>query len=578
MPEAKSSEETERQELLEALQRLEASRPDKIGLAGDLISTGVGVAGGVAASGTLASAAGMTTIFGSSTLGGALGGVFVATTPVGWVVGAGLAGGALAYGATRLIRSGEASDHSLKSLYSRLKAKLPSRVAAPQSVAGDVPVEQYEIEDEDAYYDFIARLTVAVDARELKPERAERLLAVVTSGEMKPEEAVQGLASSATSLESGSESFASKWFTMNTYREMLDQAISTEVDPELDRLDQYLKQNVPRVWLLGKTGAGKSSLVAEFTGQSDVEIGNGFQPCTAGLTQYAYPVDQPILEFLDTRGLSEAGYVADSDIETASEHAHAIVVVIKVDDPEQSAVWDALSKLDKSAKQRVVAVYTLSHGQILNDEVERAVRNLHKQLIKRVKAEVRFVVVDFPSRTNVDQLRECLAELMPSADVFLRDTIAATHEEEVYLNHRAKVLWHSGAAASADIVPGVGLVAVPGIQLKMLYQLAEAYGLDWGKREITEFISCLGAGFSVSYGSKVMVTQLGRLIPVWGQTIGQATAVALSFGLTFALGRAACYYMYRKRNGQEVDNMALETLYREALKRENLEMRTIEQQ
>lgn len=361
-----------------------------------------------------------------------------------------------------------------------------------------------------------------------------------------------------------------RWLTLDTYRDLLKGVVNSDADPDLDGLEAYLREHVPCIWLLGKTGAGKSSLVAEITGQSDVEIGNGFEPCTGGIVRYQYPKEQPIMEFLDTRGLSEAGYVADEDILEASRQAHAIIAVVKIDDPEQSAVLQTLSKLGKAQRDHVLVVYTDSFGVNDEQEVERALNHLHRHFTRKLQADLPFVHVDFPTQKNVDQLREQLAQMMPAVELFLRKAVAGNHEERVFLNQRERILWHAGAAGSADFVPGVGLVAVPAIQVKMLYQLSEAYDLNWHSQEILKFIGALGTSFSIGYGSRVLVTQLGRLIPVWGQTIGQASAVAVSFGLTFALGRAACFYMYQKRHGKEVDTEQLKHVYTQALKRENL--------
>lgn len=569
------SGDTERQELVAALRRLEEARPDKIGLAGDLVNTGFGVAGGVAASGAIAAAAGTTTILGSRTLVGSLGGVFLASTPVGWVIGAGLAGGALAYGATRMIRSGESADQTRQTLLQRLKARLSREAKAELLVAEDVPVRQFEIEDKDSYYAFVAVLRRSVESGNIETERAKRLMAAVTSGDLSVVEATELLGPREPQEDKVSNGFG-QWLTLDTYRKLLEQALSSDADVNLDKLEDYLQEHVPCVWLLGKTGAGKSSLVAEITGQSSVEIGNGFEPCTGELTRYQFPAEQPIIEFLDTRGLGETGYVADADVQEASGHAHAIILVMKVDDPEQASVMDVLTRLNKASRKRLIAVYTASHGGLDPAEAERAVAHLHKTLTKKMRRDVPHVFVDFPSQTNVDRLRELLADLMPSAEIFLRQTVASTHEEQIYLAQRTRILWHAGAAASADFVPGVGLIAVPTIQLKMLYQLAEAYNLTWGKQEVMEFLGCLGAGFSLAYGTRALLTQLGRLIPVWGQTIGQATAVTLSFGITFALGRGACYYMYQKRNGADVDQEQLKQVYERALRRENLGVQTNE--
>src|ERR1700687_3287022 len=61
----------------------------------------------------------------------------------------------------------------------------------------------------------------------------------------------------------------------------------------------------PVVWLLGKTGAGKTSIVAALTGDPRAEVGEGFEPCTRTAAFYGVPPEAPLLRFLDTRGLGE---------------------------------------------------------------------------------------------------------------------------------------------------------------------------------------------------------------------------------------------------------------------------------
>jgi polynucleotide 5'-kinase involved in rRNA processing len=40
------------------------------------------------------------------------------------------------------------------------------------------------------------------------------------------------------------------------------------------------QQIAPVVWLIGKTGSGKTSIVATLTNSDRAEVGNGFAPCT----------------------------------------------------------------------------------------------------------------------------------------------------------------------------------------------------------------------------------------------------------------------------------------------------------
>lgn len=97
-------------EYIEALERLKKSPRDRIGILGDLGVTAIGAIAGSAAAGSVAGAAGAATLMGSSTAASILGGIFVTTTPLGWVVGTALVGGAAGYSVSRLVRSGGKSD------------------------------------------------------------------------------------------------------------------------------------------------------------------------------------------------------------------------------------------------------------------------------------------------------------------------------------------------------------------------------------------------------------------------------------------------------------------------------------
>src|SRR3712207_4708503 len=89
---------------------------------------------------------------------------------------------------------------------------------------------------------------------------------------------------------------------------------------------------LPVVWLLGKTGAGKSSVVRALTGLSEAEIGNGFAPCTRTAMRFDHPAGQPVMRFLDTRGLGEAGYDPAEDLATAEAASHLVLLVARLDD------------------------------------------------------------------------------------------------------------------------------------------------------------------------------------------------------------------------------------------------------
>jgi hypothetical protein len=98
----------------------------------------------------------------------------------------------------------------------------------------------------------------------------------------------------------------------------------------------------PVIWLLGRTGAGKSAVVATLTGDARAAVGEGFAPCTTTARLYDFPSDAPLVRFLDTRGLEEAGYDPAEDLAWCQRQAHVILAVMRVGDPAQDRVRDIL--------------------------------------------------------------------------------------------------------------------------------------------------------------------------------------------------------------------------------------------
>src|SRR5262249_37862307 len=118
----------------------------------------------------------------------------------------------------------------------------------------------------------------------------------------------------------------------------------------------------PVVWLLGKTGAGKTAIVAALTRDPRAEIGEGFEPCTRTAVFYDVPPEAPLLRFLDTRGLGEPDYDPANDSAWWGGQSLFWVIVMGGADPAQHRVWVVLGEAGRPHPAwRVIVAQTGLH-------------------------------------------------------------------------------------------------------------------------------------------------------------------------------------------------------------------------
>jgi uncharacterized protein (DUF697 family) len=188
------------------------------------------------------------------------------------------------------------------------------------------------------------------------------------------------------------------------------------------------------------------------------------------------------------------------------------------------------------------------------------------------RAPAAFVPIDFTQPGDgyapIDYGREALIEaLIAAAPEAVRIALAelpSAQERGATPKLDAHILGFALAAGASDAVPLAGVVAVPMVQAAMLQQLARLCGARWDRRAYAEFAAALGAGTLVRTASSFGVRQLVKLIPVYGQTAGAATAAAASFAATYAMGKAAAYFLQRRRQGRHTEELA--SVYKDALK------------
>jgi uncharacterized protein (DUF697 family) len=368
-------------------------------------------------------------------------------------------------------------------------------------------------------------------------------------------------------------------------------AMNTSPDPQ-QPIAERARSFAPVVWLIGKVQTGKTSIIRELTQASDAEIGSGFRACTKTARVFDFPAQAPILRFLDTRGLGEVDYDPAADISFCEGRSHLILAVVKALDLEQNAVLDIVRAVRRRHPEWPVVVaqttlheaYAVGTGHALPypfaapgtpgvpESLLRALAYQRAQFKGALgRPEPSFVPIDFthvedgfsPSAYGREALIETLIATAPAAVALALSELPGSSPGRSADQYNAHILGFALAAGASDAVPVAGVVAVPMVQAAMLRQLSKLRGARWDRRAYAEFAAALGAGTLVRTASSFGVRQLIKLIPVYGQTAGAAAAAAASFAATYAMGKAADYFLFRRQQGQRADEVS--AVYRRAL-------------
>ncbi len=174
-----SANSVSKEQLLRVIDELQNTPNDRVRILGDIGITSVGVGLGAAGAATVAAVAGVTTYPVFTAAFSLIGTSVVAATPVGWIVGAAIGGGALAYGVSRLVHGGGISEGRKKELKTIYQERL--REIKRKEYFDQVGAEERT--------QFIASLRELVDKDAITPKKAFALIDNVENGRMPISEA-----------------------------------------------------------------------------------------------------------------------------------------------------------------------------------------------------------------------------------------------------------------------------------------------------------------------------------------------------------------------------------------------------
>ena len=345
----------------------------------------------------------------------------------------------------------------------------------------------------------------------------------------------------------------------------------------------------PVVWLLGKTGAGKTAIVAALTGDARAEVGEGFEPCTRTAAFYDMPPEVPLLRFLDTRGLGEADYDPTKDIAWCEGQSHLLLVVMQVADPVQHTVLRVLGQARRRHPDWPVVVaqtglhrlypvgtghpkpYPYTGGS--EDETRASLPHALRQALAHQRGlfdglpgpPPRFVPIDFtvaedgfpPYDFGLEMFWSALQEAGPRAFAALHLARADAESDRIRAKARPLIYGYGAAAAGAGAVPIpiVGVGGLAGILAITLRALAIRYSVAWTPGAFAQFSGAVGGGALAWWTLRYGFREILKLIPIVGTVAAGALNAAAAFGVTVGVGEAACVWLaYRRRGLTAPDN------------------------
>ena len=130
------------------------------------------------------------------------------------------------------------------------------------------------------------------------------------------------------------------------------------------------------------------------------------------------------------------------------------------------------------------------------------------------------------------------------------------------------ILNHAIVNGAIELLPqSLATMAIIPLQLKLVYRIGQAYGVQLDKGHIREFLATAGVGLTSQYveqfGRKLLGGLLGSVAGGLGRGLGRAGAgAAFSFATTYALGQLAKRYY---SGGRQMNTALIQQTYQSLL-------------
>jgi predicted GTPase len=364
----------------------------------------------------------------------------------------------------------------------------------------------------------------------------------------------------------------------------------------------------PKLMILGRRGAGKSSLINAIFGERMAAVGSVLSE-TGKPTWYSYAGPRGEMKILDTRGLGDRTRPEAANFQDAldeiraglvDEFPDAILFLCKAKDVDshiaqdvanieavrafiaekhryQAPVVAVVTQVDELDPKRVEPPYD---NDIKRRNIATAVKAIEDALSERGIALARVIPVStyaeyaeegkvrvYDNYWHVEELVDYLVEVLPRSAQVQMARLAQLRAVQQKLARRMTA---AAAAVTAGIaaapIPIADILPITALQIGLISGIAYVSGREMSKKAAKEFLVALGANLGAAFALREGARALAKFV---FPGAGSAISAGVAFAGTWGIGEAAIAYFIEKRPIEEA---------RERFRRKKKEKEAVEEE